>query len=107
MNNLPKTLLRTGAMIAVSFGLAVAVQAAPNPKAGTHPNPKASEPHPGDARAAEGKAKADANRESAHEKAELERYDANRNGKLDPDELAAMQADKEKATDKKKGKGRR
>ena len=107
MNNLPKTLVRTGAIIAVSFGLAVAAQAAPNPKAGTHPNPKASEPHPGDVHAAEGKAKADANRAAAHEKAALERYDANRNGKLDPDEVAAMQADKDKPVEKKRDKGKR
>jgi hypothetical protein len=107
MNNLPKTLLRTAALMAVSLGLSVAVQAAANPKAGDRPNPKSSEPHPGDARSAEGKAKADAARDAAHEKASLERYDANRNGKLDPDESAAMQADKDKPTEKKRGKGKK
>jgi hypothetical protein len=107
MNNLPKTLLRTGALFAVSVGLAIAAQAAPNPKAGDHPNPKASAPHPGDAHSAEGKAKADANRDAAQEKAALERYDANHNGKLDPDEIAAMEAAKDKPADKKKGKGKR
>ena len=107
MNNLPKSLLRAGAILAVSFGLAAATQAAPNPKAGDHPNPKASEPHPGDQRSAEGKAKAEANKAAAREKADLARYDANHNGKLDPDELAAMQADKEKPADKKRGKGKK
>lgn len=107
MTNLQKSLLRTGALIAVSFGLAVSAQAAANPKAGDHPNPKSSEPHPGDARSAEGKAKAEAARNSAHEKSTLDRYDVNRNGKLDPDESAAMQADKEKPAEKKRAKGKK
>lgn len=107
MNNLPKSLLRTGAILAVSIGLAVSAQAAPNPKAGDHPNPKSSEPHPGDARAAEGKARAEAQKNAAKEKADLARYDANRNGKLDPDEVAAMQADKDKPVEKKRGKGKK
>jgi hypothetical protein len=107
MNNLPRSLLRASAMLVVSFGLAVTAQAAANPKAGDHPNPKSSEPHPGDARAAEGKAKAEAQKNAAKEKADLARFDANRNGKLDPDEVAAMQADKEKPVEKKRGKGKK
>jgi hypothetical protein len=103
MKNLPQSLRRTGAMVAVSLGLAMAAQAAPSPKAGDHPNPKASAPHPGDARAAEGKAKADANK-AAKKKSDLDRYDADRNGKLDPDEIAAMEAEKKKPAKKKKGK---
>ena len=90
-------------MVAVSLGLAIAAQAAPSPKAGDHPNPKASAPHPGDARAAEGKAKADANK-AGERKSELDRYDADRNGKLDPDEIAAMEAGKKKPAKKKQGK---
>jgi hypothetical protein len=107
MNNLPKLLLRTSAILAVSFGLAVTAQAAANPKAGDRPNPKSSEPHPGDAHSAEGKAKAEANKDAAREKADLARYDANRNGKLDPDELAAKQADQEKPVEKKRAKGKK
>lgn len=114
MNNLSRSLLRASAMLVVSFGLAVTAQAAANPKAGDHPNPKSSEPHPGDARAAEGKAraaegkaKAEAQKNAAKEKADLARFDANRNGKLDPDEVAAMQADKEKPVEKKRGKGKK
>ena len=113
MNNLPR-ILRCGAIAAIAFGLVASAHAAANPKAGDHPNPKSSEPHPGDARAAEGKAKAEANKtkaeankNAAHEKSALERYDANRNGKLDPDEVAAMQADKERPEGKKSGKGKK
>ena len=107
MKNLPNLLLRTTAIVAVSFGLAVTAQAAANPKAGDHPNPKSSQPHPGDTRSAEGKAKAEANKDAAREKADLARYDANRNGKLDPDELAAKEADKDKPVEKKRGKGKK
>jgi hypothetical protein len=107
MKNLPTKLWRTGAVIVVSLGLAIAARAAANPKAGDRPNPKSSETHPGDEHAAEGKAKAEAKKNAAHDKSALERYDANRNGKLDPDEIAAMQADKTKPDNKGKGKGKR
>jgi hypothetical protein len=107
MNNVPRTLLRGGAIVAISLGLMAAAQAAANPKAGDHPNPKSSEPHPGDERSAEGKTKAEANKKAAHEKSALERYDTNRNGKLDPDEVAAMQADQKKPEDKRTGKGKK
>ena len=107
MNILPQTLLRGAAIAAISFALVAAAQAAANPKAGDNPNPKSSEPHPGDARAAEGKAKAEAKKNAAQEKATLARYDMNRNGKLDPDEVAAMEAEKNKPTDKKTGKGKK
>src|SRR5688572_9875494 len=106
MNNLPR-ILRCGAIAAIALGFVASARAAANPKAGDHPNSKSSEPHPGDARAAEGKAKAEANKKAAHDKSALDRYDANRNGKLDPDEVAAMQADKEKPEGKKSGKGKK
>jgi hypothetical protein len=103
MKNLPPSLRRIGVVVAVSLGLALAAQAAPSPKAGDHPNPKASSPHPGDVRAAEGKARADANK-AAKKKSALDRYDADRNGKLDPDEIAAMEAEKKKPAKNKQGK---
>ena len=106
MNSLPKLILRSGAGLAIVLGLAATAQAAANPKAGNHPNPKSAEPHPGDTRSAEGKAKAEANKGAAHEKSALDRYDTNGNGKLDPDEVAAMQADKKsdkKTPTKKRG----
>src|SRR6188768_3868037 len=86
MKNLPRTLLRGCAIASVSIGLVATAQAAANPKAGDHPNPKSSEPHPGDVHSAEGKAKAEASKNAAHDKSTLDRYDTNRNGKLDPDE---------------------
>ena len=107
MKKLPRTLLRGCAIAAVSIGLVATAQAAANPKAGDHPNPKSSEPHPGDAHSAEGKARAEANKNAAHDKATLNRYDTNRNGKLDPDEVAAMQADKEKSAERKPGRGKK
>ena len=91
----------------VSVALVAAAQAAANSKAGDRPNSKSSEPHPGDARSAEGKAKADARKNAAHDKSTLDRYDTNRNGKLDPDEVAAMQADKEKSAEKNTSRGRK
>ena len=97
MKNLPTSALRIAAILAISSGLTLSTYAAANPKAGDHPNPKSSEPHPGDEHAAEGKAKAEAKKEATPDKSTLDRYDANRNGKLDPDEVATMQADKEKA----------
>ena len=103
MNSLPTSILRSAAGFALLLGFTVAAQAAANPKAGDHPNPKSAEPHPGDARAAEGKAKAEANKKEAHEKSALDRYDTNGNGKLDPDEVAAMEAAK-KSDKKTKGK---
>ena len=106
MNNLPQTLLRGGAIAVVSIVLVAAAHAAANPKAGDRPNPKSSEPHPGDARSAEGKAKADARKNAAHDKATLDRYDTNRNGRIDPDEAAAMQADKARPAERKSGRGK-
>ena len=106
MNNLPRTLLRCGAITAVSVGLIAAAHAAANSKAGDRPNPKSSEPHPGDEHAAEGKAKAAAKKSSTPDKSTLERYDTNRNGKLDPDEVAAMHADKKKSANRRGEKGR-
>ena len=114
MNKLPRNSLRLATTLVLVFGLAAVSQGAANPKAGDRPNPKSSETHPGDERAAEGKAKAAENKAKAAEnkakaqdKSALERYDANRNGKLDPDELAAMQADKEKSPGKGKGRGKK
>lgn len=111
MKNLPTSALRLTAILAITSSLALTGYGAANPKAGDRPNPKSSETHPGDERSAEGKAKAeankekaDANREAAPDKSTLARYDANGNGKLDPDEVAAMQADKGKAKAKKSKK---
>jgi hypothetical protein len=106
MKNLPTSALRIAALLAISSGLTLSTYAAANPKAGDRPNPKSSEPHPGDTRSAEGKAKAAAKKEATPEKSALDRYDANGNGKLDPDEVAAMQADKEKGATKKAKKDR-
>jgi hypothetical protein len=107
MNNLPRTVLRYGAIAAIAIGVVAAAHAAANRKAGDRPNSKSSEPHPGDARAAEKKSKAESEKSAAHDKATLDRYDINRNGKLDPDEVAAMQADKRKSAEKKTGRGKR
>src|SRR5688500_1143573 len=107
MKYLPQTVLRCGAIAIVSLGLIATLRAAANSKAGDRPNPKSSEPHPGGERAAEGKAKAEAKKNAAHDKATLQRYDTNRNGKLDPDEVAAMHADKQRGDDKNAGKGRK
>ena len=101
MNNLSRTLLRGGAIIAIATGIVAAAHAAANRRAGDRPNPKSSEPHPGDARATEKKAETGSQKSAVHDKATLDRYDVNRNGKLDPDEAAAMQADKRKATGKR------
>src|SRR5688500_19022062 len=106
MKNLPTSLMRLIALAVVSPALAVHAHAAPNPKAGDRPNPKSSETHPGDHRSAEGKAKAEANKERTPDKSALDRYDVNGNGKMDPDELAAMQSDKKKAEASKSKKPR-
>ena len=88
------------------MGLVATIRAAANSRAGDRPNAKASEERPGDERAAEGKAKAETRRNSPYDKATLDRYDTNRNGKLDPDEVAAMHADKQRGADKKTSKRR-
>ena len=106
MKNLPASLLRLCALAVISSGLAVHAGAAANPKAGDRPNPKSSETHPGDHRSAEGKAKADANRERTPDKSTLDRYDVNGNGKMDPDEVAAMRSDKKKSETSKSKKPR-
>ena len=96
MKNLPASLLRLAALIAVSCNLALNADAAANPKAGDHPNPKSSEAQPGDQRSAEANARAEARKEAAPDKSAIDRYDLNGNGKLDPDEVAAMESDKRK-----------
>ena len=93
--------------MAIAIGVVAAAHAAANRRAGDRPNSKPSEPHPGDARTAEKKAGAEAQKGEVHDRATLDRYDTNRNGKLDPDEVAAMQADKRKSADKKTGRGKR
>jgi hypothetical protein len=106
MKNLPTSLLRLITLVVVSSALAVHAHAAANPKAGDRPNPKSSETHPGEHRSAEGKAKADANKGRTPEKSALDRYDVNGNGKMDPDEIAAMQSDKKKGETSKSKKPR-
>ncbi len=108
MKNLPASLLRLALplLLLVSSSLAANARAAANPKAGDRPNPKSSETHPGDHRSAEGKAKAEANKERTPDKSTLDRYDANGNGKMDPDEVAAMQSDKKKGETGKSKKPR-
>ena len=93
-------MLRCGAIAAISIGLVATIRAAANSRAGDRPNAKASEPRPGDEHAAEGKARAETRKSSPYDKATLDRYDTNRNGKLDPDEVAAMHADKQRGADK-------
>jgi hypothetical protein len=106
MNNLPRTVLRCGAIVAIAIGVVAAAHAAANRRAGDRPNSKSSEPHPGDARAAEKKSGAETKKGEVYDRATLDRYDTNRNDKLDPDEVAAMQADKRKSVEKKTRKPR-
>ena len=93
--------------MAIAMGAIAVAYAAANQKAGDHPNAKSSDPHPDDARSAERKSRTESGKSAVHDKATLDRYDVNRNGKLDPDEVAAMQADKRKAAEKKTGRSKR
>jgi hypothetical protein len=82
----PRMLLRCGALLAIALGFVAAVQAANS----------RSRSSDRDAPSSGGRTRPETNKDSKYDRATLERYDTNRNGKLDPDEVAAMRADQQK-----------